>query len=98
MSRLEDATPLFALEAKLVQILEEQGGAPKVVLNLSAVEYLVTTALAKFMSLRAKVDKKGGELILCGLQPAVAEVMHITQFDTLFPIYETEEQALTQRK
>ena len=98
MSRLDDAEPLAALEDKVNQILGESEKGPTIVLNLGTIEYLVTTALAKLMTLRARVTKKGGKVILCGLQPAVREVMHITQFDTLFPIHKTEQDALAQGK
>ncbi len=95
VARLEDATALLVLEDELRQILEESGQAPpKVVLNLESIEYIITTALAKLMSYRAKILAQGGKMALCCVRPAIKEVMKITQFDRAFSFYESESEAL----
>ena len=56
MIRLEDGAALLLVESALNEILGDEGDAePRVVLNLESIEYLVTTALAKFMSFRTRV-------------------------------------------
>jgi len=92
--RLENGTPVLTLEDELNRILEEAGEEPKVVINLASVEYLVTTALAKLISFRAKLVRLGGMLNLCNLQPAVQDVIRITHFEKLFGIYGSESEAL----
>ncbi|MFP4028624.1 MAG: STAS domain-containing protein [Candidatus Brocadiia bacterium] len=94
MSDLEDGAPLMALNERMEKLLENSDSSPKVIVNLSSVEYMVTTALAKLVSYRRRILGKNGGLSLCGLQPAVQEVMEITKFDELFDICEDEPQAL----
>jgi len=94
MSMLEDGTPLIALEHELDKFLDSAHESPMVVINLGSVEYLVTTALAKLVSFRGKISDLGGRLILCGLRPAVKDVMRITRFDELFEICDGESKAI----
>lgn len=95
MARLEDETALLFLEHELENIINESElTPPKVVLNFESVESLVTPTLAKLMSYRSRFITRGGTIVLCGLRPAVAEVMKITHFDRLMPTYATEAEAI----
>lgn len=93
-SRLETSMPIMVLADELDRVISEADGAPRVVINLGTVEFLVTTALAKLITCREKVRERGGSISLCSLQPAVAEVMEVTRFDELFDIYDSESAAV----
>lgn len=95
MPRLEDGTALLVLEDTLNEILDAGGDPPaRIVINLESIEYLVTTALAKFMAFRTRVLTQGGRLCLCSLRPAVEEILKITHFDRFFKMFEDEAAAV----
>jgi len=99
MPRLEAGTALLVLEDTLHGILDQgEGTAPKIVINLESIEYLVTTALAKLMSFRTRILTQGGSLCLCSLRPAVEEVLKITHFDRFFKIFEDEAAAISEMR
>jgi anti-anti-sigma factor len=98
MTRLEDGIALLAFEDAMNELLKGSKRPPGIVVNLGQVEYLVTTALAKLISFRAKMQKRKGTFALCCLRPAVQEVMEITGFDERFSISESESQAIARAK
>ena len=67
---------------------------PQVVLDLNRVEYLSSAALGVFIAYRQKLDREGGKLRLCGLQPNIAQVFRLTKLDRAFDIRPDLESAL----
>jgi len=59
---------------------------PRVVLNLEQVEYLSSAALGIFIAYRQKLDREGGKLRLCGLQPNISQVFRLTKLNRAFDI------------
>ncbi len=53
--------------------------APRVVLDLGGVAFLSTVAFRPLLFVHKQVKDLGGRVVLCGLQPAVAEVLHLTR-------------------
>ena len=49
----------------------------KIVLDLSAVEYLSSAALGKLLTMEKKVRAAKGRLMLCGIRPEIFEVFVI---------------------
>jgi len=95
--KLDDEATLLVLEDELGDIIEQcQNVPPKVVLNFSSVQYIFTAALAKLVSYRRMLVDRGGKISLCCLQDTVREVVCLMRFDELFPISETEDDALAQ--
>ena len=66
----------------------------RVVLNLERIEYLSSAALGVFIAFRQKLDREGGKLRLCGLQPKIAQVFRLTKLDRAFDIRPALESAL----
>jgi anti-anti-sigma factor len=94
-TKLDDETTLLVLEDELGDIIEQcQDVPPKVVLNFASVQYIFTAALAKLVSYRRMLVDRGGKIGLCCLHDAVREVVCLMRFDELFPISETEADAL----
>ncbi|HVS37347.1 MAG TPA: STAS domain-containing protein [Gemmataceae bacterium] len=56
-----------------------QAAADKVVVNLEHVEYLTSANFRPFLAVRRQLQSCGGQLVLCGLKPAVAEIFHVTR-------------------
>lgn len=69
-------------------------GRSRLVLNLAAVEYLPSMALAKLVMLNRKAESGEGRLALCGLSQTIHDVLHSTKLRDLFESYITEEEAI----
>ena len=59
---------------------------PDLALDLSAVEYLASAALARFVVLDWEVRACGGRLSLVGLRPAVYRMFAACRLDTLLDV------------
>lgn len=64
----------------------------RLVLNLSAVPYMDSSAIAVLVELLRKL--KGGKIVLAALQPRVRGLLEIARLDTIFGVVKTEEDAL----
>jgi anti-anti-sigma factor len=69
-------------------------GCAKIVVNLAAVYRMTSGMVGKFVALRQKVRAADGQLVLCGLQPAIADVFKILQLLPLFTVCANQQQAL----
>jgi anti-sigma B factor antagonist/stage II sporulation protein AA (anti-sigma F factor antagonist) len=77
----------------LYELAKENPGK-RIVVNLDGVRYASTEMIAKLVSLNSRVERAGGRLTLCGLQPDVRESMKILKLLALFDLAETEDEAL----
>jgi len=69
-----------------VDLEQAMTGAPKkIVLDLSAVEFMDSTGLGVFVSLLKKLGPDGA-IAVAGVQPAVLRLFRLTRLDTLFRI------------
>ena len=73
---------------KLKEIVSAQinNGATKIVVDLSACEFIDSTFLGALVSSLRKVSKIGGDLRLVGFKPAVKAMFELTR---LFRVFET---------
>lgn len=79
-------------KALLGEIKEKK--LPKVFLNLESVRYMDSSGIATLVEgLKASRDI-GSRLILYSLSRHVREVMHLARLNTIFEIFEDEQQAL----
>jgi anti-anti-sigma factor len=60
-------------------------GASKVVLDLQHVTYLGSAMFRPFLTLKSRLEEKGGRIILCGLRPMLAEVFRVTRLIASHP-------------
>lgn len=71
-------------------------GIPKrLILNLSQVPYMDSSAVAVLVEALQKLRPSGGRLMLVGLQPRVKGLLEIARLDTVFVIVPDEQQALS---
>ena len=68
--------------------------APRIIVNLSGIEWVSSTFVNELLQLRMMVHGADGKLTLCGVQPIVREVLQITKLESLFNFAEDEESAL----
>lgn len=68
-------------------------GARQIVVELREVTFLSSSGLRALLLLARELRRDGGDLVLCALQPQVAEVFHLTGFDQIFQLHHTREEA-----
>lgn len=78
----------------LVHEALERGGR-KFVIDCTRTGYIDSSGLGALVSMSRKVRESGGEMRIAGLNEDLRSLFELTKLDTLFPILETPEQALT---
>lgn len=86
-----DAAVALAFKNAMRQTTERT--AKRVVLDLSAVEFVDSSGLGAIVA-SMKALGSGRKLILAGLTPTVEKVFRLTRMDSVFPIYQTLDDAL----
>ena len=81
------------LRGALLSILTETQ-PKKLILNLSGVPYMDSSAIAVFVESLQKLRKAGGKLYLTNLQPRVKGLLEIARLDSIFVICADENEAM----
>ena len=81
------------LREKLEALIAD--GHPRLVLNLTRVEYIDSTGLGTLVAVRKLAMTQGGEVRLLCPNPAVRRVFEITGLLPVFSFFEEESAALT---
>ncbi|WP_437191198.1 STAS domain-containing protein [Planctomicrobium sp. SH527] len=68
--------------------------APLVVFDLGQVNYFGSVFMALLVRCHKQVRIRGGVMVLCAVHPLVRDLLHTTALDTLWAIYDTQEEAL----
>lgn len=76
----------------------EKQPAKKVVVDLAKVNYIDSSGLATLVELLKKTKGHGGSLALAGMSEKVKSLFEITKLDKLFPIFPTQQEAVTKVK
>lgn len=63
-------------------------GRVRLIVNMSDVDYISTGGLKVLINTWRRTQSQGGNLVLAGMRPLVAEVFEIVGFDQVFAIYE----------
>lgn len=71
-----------------------QQGRVNIILDLSQVNYMDSTALGVLISLQRSCRMNGGALVLCGLESNLKRIFKMTSLDSVFLIRETVEESL----
>lgn len=71
------------------QLDDAAGRSTAVLLDLSAVEYVDSTALGLFIALRKQLLQKGGQVQLVAPSPQIRKLLGYAGLDQVFPILET---------
>ncbi len=82
------------LRGALIELMDK--AKPKrLVLNLSQVPYMDSSAIAVLVEMLQKLRRGGGKLCLTNLQPRVKSLLEIARLDSIFVIATTDDEALT---
>lgn len=71
-----------------------QAGQTRLVVNLSEVNFIDSSALSTLVQGLKQTREKGGELTLCHLQQPVRVIFELTRLDKAFTIQPSEAEAL----
>jgi anti-sigma B factor antagonist len=84
--------------------LEEMGGLvltaastcdpPRLVLDLSQTAFIGSMFIELLVRAWKRISERDGTVVLCGVQPFCAEVIHVTRLDTLWEIHPTRAAAV----
>ncbi len=67
-----------------------------VIVDLAGVRYFGSAFITLLLRLHLISKKQGSELILCGVNSRVRELLKTTALDTLWALYETRQEALAE--
>lgn len=70
------------------------GVASRVIIDLAGVDYMSSYGLRMLLISAKSLKNVGGELHLAGATPNVMELIRLAGYDTMFPVYETVEDAI----
>jgi anti-sigma B factor antagonist len=71
-----------------------RNGAVKIILDLSEVPLMDSSALGIIVAALTSLKKKDMKLVLLKPQKAVSDVLRITRLDTIFEIYDDEQKTI----
>jgi anti-sigma B factor antagonist len=81
------------LRVELLRFVDEHKPS-RLVLNVSGVPYMDSSAIAVLVEALQKLRKQGGKIYLTQLQPRVKGLLEIARLDTIFGIADSEDAAL----
>jgi len=81
------------IEEKIIENLESEN-VKYLILNMENVEYMSSSGFRVAIALLRKLKEKKGMLRVCSIRPSVKRIFDVIELDSLFEIYETEEEAL----
>lgn len=91
-----EALPWELMEEASTVLLAPVSGrpAPLVVFDLVELASVGSVLLNLLLKCHRRVEKAGGELVLCRASAAVHELVKLTALDTVWAIYDSREEAL----
>jgi anti-anti-sigma factor len=84
------AAPAFEREVQAAMA----SGSARVLIDLANLAYISSMGLRVLLTAAKRINADGGRLVLCTLQPQVAEVFDISGFGAIVPVYADRESAL----
>lgn len=88
-----DPASVELINRELPKLVGKPGGA-KTVVNFEKIVYLPSRVLSVLLESQHAANDAGGQLRLCGLRPAVREVMNLMRLDKVLRILPTCEEAI----
>ncbi len=80
------------VEAEINEILEE--AANNVVINVEKVNFIASTGLRIILKLGKRLGNEELKLVVCSTNATTKSVFEMSGFNRMFPIFETEDEAL----
>jgi anti-anti-sigma factor len=79
---------------KLSAVLIPHDRPPKVILNLSEIQFVSSSFIAGLVALHKRIRSADGKMVLCGLSPVVRETLNGAKLDRLLNLADSEQEAL----
>ena len=87
-----DITTAWQFRLKLQECISKL--SPHVVVNLGEVNFIDSSGLTSLVAGMRDADKVKGSFRICNVHPEAKLVFEVTMMDTVFEMFETEEEAL----
>ncbi|GAB4467757.1 MAG: STAS domain-containing protein [Cyanobacteriota bacterium] len=87
-----DITTAWQFRLKLQESISRL--SPHIVVNLSQVNFIDSSGLTSLVAGMRDADKVKGSFRICNVHPEAKLVFEVTMMDSVFEIFETEEEAL----
>ncbi|MEM6599282.1 MAG: STAS domain-containing protein [Cyanobacteria bacterium P01_D01_bin.36] len=87
-----DITTAWQFRLKLQESISEE--TPHILVNLAEVNFIDSSGLTSLVAGMRDADKIDGSFRICNVHPEAKLVFEVTMMDSVFEIYETEEEAL----
>jgi anti-anti-sigma factor len=71
-----------------------ESGARRMVLDCRDLSYISGAGLHTVLDLARMMQAAEGRLVLCGLQPQVEEMLEVSGFDAIIPVYKNRGEAI----
>jgi anti-anti-sigma factor len=69
-------------------------GTPRLLMDLSEVTFIDSTALMRLLTALRELDRRGGRMVLVCSNPTVLRLFEVTRTDETFEIFPTRDRAL----
>ncbi len=89
-----DSNTSKILEDKVMELLGQ--GKKQILMDFKEVDYINSTGLRVLLLALQQLKKIQGKLVLSSIKDYMKEVFEISGYTEIFPIYATQEEALTQ--
>jgi len=89
------------LDAKTSEPFEQQmlaalaAGRRKLLIDFSSLDYISSAGLRVLLLAAKKLQESKGKIVLCALKPALKTVFEIAGFSSIFPIFDSPADGLT---
>lgn len=93
LSEVTDDDNIDILGRELFSLVD-QFGCEKIVLDLAGVAYITSSVLGKIISLHRKQSRSGGRLVLCSIEPGLAETLETSRLLTYFDVADNPDAAV----
>ncbi len=87
-----DITTAWQFRLKLQETISAE--TPHILVNLSEVNFIDSSGLTSLVAGMRDADKIEGSFRICNVHPEAKLVFEVTMMDSVFEIYDTEEEAL----
>lgn len=88
-----DITTAWQFRLKLQESISEE--TPHILVNLSEVNFIDSSGLTSLVAGMRDADKIDGSFRICNVHPEAKLVFEVTMMDSVFEIFDTEEEALS---
>lgn len=94
---------LFKLQGNLLEVkdadpilfeLDNHPDPIRVVINCAQIKHLNSSGINVFLKILTQLRNRGGELVLCELPQHITKLLIITKLNSIFSVFENEEQAI----